>query len=200
MTRSLIGDIIRDIDAIAPLDDRERRHLAEARDWLASTDDVFRRIRRPVAPVRHLVSYLLAVDRESGEVLLGDHIKADLWLPSGGHVEPDEHPADTVRRECVEELGVPAEFLPGVGEKPLFLTITDTVGTDDVHNDVSLWYCIDLTRDTELHVDLGEYRSVEWWSLGDIARESSSLFDPHMSRMLGKLHGLGYFDARSSAE
>ncbi|MEE3919135.1 NUDIX domain-containing protein [Micromonospora sp. BRA006-A] len=31
-----------------------------------------------------------------------------MWLPSGGHVEPGEHPADTVRRELREELGVAA--------------------------------------------------------------------------------------------
>ena len=41
-----------------------------------------------------------------------DHKKAELWLPSGGHVEIDEDPTDTVTRECMEELSVAADFGP----------------------------------------------------------------------------------------
>ena len=48
-----------------------------------------------------------------GGVLLVNHINAGLWLPPGGHVEPDEHPAQTASREALEELGIaerPASF------------------------------------------------------------------------------------------
>ncbi|MGV9748387.1 NUDIX domain-containing protein [Rhodococcus zopfii] len=39
-----------------------------------------------------------------------DHIGAGLWLPTGGHVEPGEHPLDTAIRETREELGIDADF------------------------------------------------------------------------------------------
>lgn len=46
-----------------------------------------------------------------GRVLLGHRHPSRRWYPDcwdlvGGHVEPGEAPADAVRRECLEELGV----------------------------------------------------------------------------------------------
>ena len=73
--------------------------------WLRQTDDVFRRV-KPAVPDRHLVLYVVPVDPGSGHLLLGDHRNARLWLPPGGHVEVDEHPATTASREAVEELGI----------------------------------------------------------------------------------------------
>jgi 8-oxo-dGTP diphosphatase len=37
-----------------------------------------------------------------GRILLVDHVNAGLWLPPGGHVEPDEDPEVTARREARE--------------------------------------------------------------------------------------------------
>lgn len=186
-----LAEIAAEVARINPLDELEVRHQRETLEWLGVTADVFRRIADPVAPVRHLVSYFLVVDPHGGVVLLGDHVKANLWLPSGSHVEPGEHPADTVVRECREELGNDAVFHPAVGRHPLFITITDTAGASNVHNDVSLWFVLGHARDTVLAVDPREYRSVRWWSPNAIHREDPALFDPHMRRMLSKLDAAG---------
>jgi 8-oxo-dGTP pyrophosphatase MutT (NUDIX family) len=62
-------------------------------------------------------------------VLLGDHVKSGLWLPSGGHVEHGEDPRDTVDREAFEELGIRARFHDRLGAgRPFFLTVTPTLG------------------------------------------------------------------------
>ncbi|TDC36213.1 NUDIX domain-containing protein [Micromonospora sp. KC213] len=129
------------VASIAPSDELEAAHRAECLDWLGRTDDVFRRV-KPRTPSPHLVTYFLMRDAEDGSVLLVDHRKAGLWLPTGGHVEPGEHAAETVRREVIEELGVPAEPDP----LPFFLTITPTVGPPaDRHVDVSLWFLLAAT-------------------------------------------------------
>lgn len=94
---------------IEPVDDLGAEHKAVALAWLAGRTDIYRRV-KPSTPSPHLVSYLLVVDRATGRVLLCDHRLAGMWLPTGGHVEPDEHPADTVRREVLEELGIEARF------------------------------------------------------------------------------------------
>ena len=44
-------------------------------------------------------------------MLLVDHRNAKLWLPTGGHVERDEHPWRTVEREAAEEPGIEARSL-----------------------------------------------------------------------------------------
>jgi 8-oxo-dGTP diphosphatase len=101
------------IAGINPADELGARHRSEALRWLARTADVCRRV-KPRTPSPHLVSYFLLVDRQAERVLLCDHRLSGLWLPTGGHVEPNEHPVATVRREVVEELGVEARFDPAV--------------------------------------------------------------------------------------
>lgn len=189
--RRLVERVRRLVEEIEPVDLIERGHRAEAMSWLGMTTDVFRRTSTPVAPVRHLVAYFLLIDEEDRSVLLGDHIKSGLWLPSGGHVEPGEHPTDTVRRECFEELAVNAQFLPSVGERPLFITITDTVGAADVHNDVSLWYCLSGSRSMNLKPDPDEYVSIRWWRYDEVHDTEPGQFDPGMGRMLKKVTKIG---------
>src|SRR5687768_3476439 len=91
------------VAAIATLDDLEAAHKQDVLDWIASGAPIFR-IAKPDNPPKHLVSYFVLVDPEQSSILLVDHIKAQLWLPSGGHVEKDEDPVQTVRREAKEEL------------------------------------------------------------------------------------------------
>jgi 8-oxo-dGTP pyrophosphatase MutT (NUDIX family) len=46
-----------------------------------------------------------------GTTALHEHAKLDMWLPPGGHVERDELPHVTARREAEEELGVEIDLL-----------------------------------------------------------------------------------------
>jgi 8-oxo-dGTP diphosphatase len=129
--RGPVDDAHRLVERIRPFDEVERQHRDDALRWLESTDDVFRRA-KPATPDRHLVSYVILADRANGSTLLVDHINAGLWLPPGGHVEPDKHPGETARREAKEELGVDLPFMersvaPAV---PSFITMTSTVGQD----------------------------------------------------------------------
>lgn len=174
------------VEALVPLDDVEGEHRREALRWVDSTADLYRTKSRPVEPRQHLVSYFLVVDDANRFVLLGDHIKSGLWLPSGGHVEPGEDPADTVRRECLEELDIEARFHPMLDPAPLFITVTETNGSDP-HRDVSVWYVLEASQSTPLRADPGEYRSVRWWSVPDIRTADPRAFDPHMQRMLDKV-------------
>jgi 8-oxo-dGTP pyrophosphatase MutT (NUDIX family) len=148
---------------------------------------VFRRV-TPRTPSPHLVAYVLLRDDQDASVLLVDHIKAGLWLPAGGHVEPGEHPVETVRREVAEELGVAAVFFPQLGERPLFLTITETVGPlEEQHTDVSLWFILTSSRDQVFTPDVGEFRELRWWTPQDVSDADPNTLDPHMGRMIAKL-------------
>jgi 8-oxo-dGTP diphosphatase len=167
---------------IAPLDALEAEHVADTLRWLEGTDDVFRRA-KPATPARHLVSYVVLLDCDN--VLLVDHVNSGLFLPPGGHVEPDEHPAVTARRECREELGIDVT-LAGNGVDPAFLTVTRTIGLDPGHTDVSLWFIGEGSRGMRLTLDDGEFRGARWWSLGEVASANDKDFDPHFHRFLTK--------------
>jgi ADP-ribose pyrophosphatase YjhB (NUDIX family) len=142
---------------------------------------VFRRV-KPTTPPRHLVSYVVLVD--AAAVLLVDHINAGLWLPPGGHIEPDEHPVETARRELAEELGVVDAELD---EQPAFLTVTRTIGVDAGHTDVSLWFVVAGRREQPLTVDRREFRKARWWSLTEVDATPVERFDPHFPRFLTKV-------------
>jgi 8-oxo-dGTP pyrophosphatase MutT (NUDIX family) len=183
----ILDEIYELIHTLQPFDVLESRHRSECLAWLRETDDVFRRV-KPRTPSPHLVAYFLLCDVKDGSVLLVDHIKAGLWLPAGGHVEPGEHPVATVRREVGEELGVPAVFLPQLGERPLFLTVTETVGTvEQRHTDVSLWFVLASSRDQAFTADLGEFRGIRWWTPQEITDADPNTLDPYLGRMMAKL-------------
>ena len=187
MSGVLLHEQIRGLVAqVVPADAAEGEHRRQALGWLDSTGDIFRRV-KPRTPAPHLVSYFLLVDHGQRNVLLVDHRKAGLWLPTGGHVEPGEHPAATVRREAREELGIEAVFSPVTGEDPVFVSVTETAGRADRHTDVSLWFVLSGGVSDPLTPDPGEFRAARWWSRGQIERAGPELFDPHTARMLGKL-------------
>ena len=185
MTETTITDIRDTIASLKPTDDLEKAHINDALSWIDTTSNIFR-IKKPDVPPKHLVSYFVLVDQKYQSILLCDHIKAQLWLPSGGHVEKGENPADTVRRECIEELGIPAKFIDK-NERPLFITVTQTVRLTAGHTDVSLWYVIEGNKFEYIHFDRREFNDIEWFTFGEILESDSTIFDPHMQRFTRKL-------------
>jgi 8-oxo-dGTP pyrophosphatase MutT (NUDIX family) len=182
VVRSSVAAVRDLVLGLVPGDDLEAEHRADSLRWLESTDDVFRRI-KPATPSRHLVSYVVPVDPAEESVLLVDHVNAGLWLPPGGHVEPEEHPLRTAHREADEELGIsPARF----HAVPLFLTVTDTVGLDAGHTDVSLWFVVEHGRGDTITVDRDEFRGARWWQRSELERADPARFDPHLFRFLVK--------------
>jgi 8-oxo-dGTP diphosphatase len=185
--KSMITDLV---SGIEPTDHLGREHRRNALSWLARTDDIFRRL-KPRTPSPHLVSYFLLVDRSAGSVLLCDHRLSGLWLPTGGHVEPGEHPLGTVGREAVEELGVTAQPDAVFGDRPFFLTMTETVGPPATrHVDVSLWFALTGRLGQPLRPDQREFAQVRWWTSVELRHAVLDRFEPHLLRALDAL-GLG---------
>ena len=175
--RERIAELIR---AVPPHDSCEEAHQSQILDWIASGAPLFR-IRKPDVPARHLVSYVALVDPARRKILLVDHKNAGLWLPTGGHVELDEDPAVTARRELAEELKLEASFLY---PDPFFLTVTRTIGIDANHEDVSLWYVLAGDAERPTWFDPAEFNSVAWFGFDEVPFERS---DPHLRRFMNKL-------------
>jgi len=178
--KSLRDEIMTMISSIVPFDSIEKEHISFVKNWIASGAEIFR-IAKPDRPNIHLVAYFIIVDPCSNEFLLVDHKIAQLWLPPGGHVELNEHPRETVKREAEEELGIEADFL---FEDPLFLTVTNTVGNVALHTDVSLWYILRGNRDNLLKFDSEEFHQIRWFHRNEIPFERT---DPHMKRYVDKV-------------
>lgn len=177
-------DDIRDmIAAIKPFDSTESAHIQDALDWIKSGVEIFR-IEKPETPPKHLVSYFVVVDPQYKKIMLVDHIKAELLLPAGGHVDLNEDPRETVRREIKEELEIEANFL---FDSPIFLTETVTVGKTAGHTDVSLWFVVQADSRKDLVYDPNEFNGYKWFSYEEILDTPIQEFDPHMHRFTKKL-------------
>ena len=72
------------------------------------------------------------------------------------------------------------------GGEPFFLTVTRTRGPHS-HTDVTLWFVLAADRAEVLRPDLGEFRSVRWFTLQDPAGWAAGDFDPQMHRFVAKL-------------
>lgn len=182
-THLLRQQLVEIIQSIRPYDALEAEQIKATVAWVASGAPLYRHGKADDPP-QHLVSYFMLYDAPQQKLLLVDHRKAGLWLPSGGHVEVDENPQETVIRECLEELGVEANFL---STTPLFLTVTPTVGSVAPHTDVSFWYLLQGDCTHSLQFDEDEFYQVRWFALDALPLERS---DPHLARFAAKLQAL----------
>jgi 8-oxo-dGTP diphosphatase len=166
--------------SITPHDALEQAHWCDALAWVESGAPLFR-VAKPDVPPKHLVSYFALV--ADGHILLVDHKNAGRWLPTGGHVEPDEDPRCTVIRELKEELNL--DISPDHVGAPLMVTVTETVGITAGHIDVSLWYVIARNRADPITFDPLEFHDAKWFKFAQAPLHRS---DPHLQRFLAKLH------------
>jgi 8-oxo-dGTP diphosphatase len=167
------------LERIRPTSANEREHLKDALAWVDSGAALCR-TEKPATPAKHLVAYFPVVDGEY--ILLVDHKNARRWLPTGGHVEPGEDPRTTVVRELHEELGLQATEEEIVA--PLMVAVTETVGLNGGHVDVSLWYPVKRPRSTALAFDAFEFNSVRWFHFSEVPLERT---DPNLEHFLSKL-------------
>lgn len=98
----------------------------------------------------------------------------------------NEHPRKTVLRETKEELNRDAVFLKG-DERPLLITITQTVGLTAGHTDVSLWYLLLGSIHDALKFDRREFSDMSWFTFDEILQSHPAIFDPNMQRFTRKL-------------
>jgi 8-oxo-dGTP diphosphatase len=171
-------EIRRIVEQIEPFDEIEASHQQSTLDWIDLGAELFRTA-KPATPPKHLVSYFPVIDQT--HILLVEHRNAGLWLPPGGHVDPNKHPRDTVIREAQEELEFDVTILC---EDPVFITSTVTVGSTAGHTDISLWYPLQGDRSAPLRFDDGEFESIRWFGYDEIPYHIS---DPHLKRFMEKL-------------
>ena len=103
-----------------------------------------------VGGIRHFT--VTAFVSMAGATLLHWHRKVGLWLPPGGHIEPNEDPIQAARREALEETGIVVEILPtsnafGYDDPPqlsppatIMVEPIRSFGGEDAHHHIDLIY------------------------------------------------------------
>jgi 8-oxo-dGTP pyrophosphatase MutT (NUDIX family) len=109
-------------------------------------------------------------------VILIHHKKLNQWLPFGGHIEKDEIPDDTLRREAEEELGVKIEFIhypqPRRGNQRKYASpfYQNKHRISEEHAHYCLFYLCKLKSGEIIKPNLAEMKEYRWIGEEDLAR------------------------------
>jgi ADP-ribose pyrophosphatase YjhB (NUDIX family) len=161
--RTIIRNLIANIE---PFNDKEKFHQADILTWIDSGAEIFR-IEKHNVPDRHLAAFGAVIDPDASEILLCDHKNAGGWVPTGGHVDYNEDPRQTVLRETVEELGFHAPLL---FDEPVYID-QQTHNLPErgiMHTDVTFWFALKGDVRTPITFDKNEFYGVGWFPLDSL--------------------------------
>lgn len=115
-------------------------------------------------PDSHFCVYFLPYNPKRNEVFLVLHKKSGLWLCPGGHIDKDESPRTTLRREILEELGIKIRVPKNT--KPFLLTVTKipTRTNQTCHKHFDLWYYLN-TDGKNFKIDMREFFDTGWFTM-----------------------------------
>ena len=126
-----------------------------------------------------------------GKVLLCFHNKSKEWFPVGGHVEENETPEETAKREVIEETGLKVNFFntddklncSDVEElmKPVHIFL-ENVREGHKHIDF-IYYAI--AESLKLNPEDGEANELKWFSENEIKSNDNLLDHVQMSALEG---------------
>lgn len=130
----------------------------------------------------HYCSFFLPYDQKLGKIYLGDHIKAEGWIPPGGHIEPGETPSEAALREMKEELRVE---INKSSLEPFNLSVTVVNRPKSgcmTHYDV--WHLVHISEQ-DFDFDRHEYHDARWFNLK--AGVAKMQVHPHFASIIAKL-------------
>lgn len=133
----------------------------------------------------HYCVFFLPYDKKTDQIYLGHHIKADDWIPPGGHIEPGETPSAAAVREMHEELGVvisKSQLTPyALSVKPINRPATGCI----THYDV--WYLVNISIQPFDYLK-SEYHDAGWFTIAEgIAKITKN---PDFAEIIRKLYAV----------
>ncbi|MBI4226090.1 NUDIX domain-containing protein [Candidatus Roizmanbacteria bacterium] len=140
-------------------------------------------------PFNHYCSFFVPFDLDSKMIFVGHHIKADQWIPPGGHIEQNESPIKTVYREFREELN--HQLLNEI-IKPFDLSITTEIRnlTRSCRIHYDFWYLVQIEK-KDFNFAKSEFYEMYWLPIDTAIQKAKrqSIINPliHLNDNLGAI-------------
>lgn len=134
--------------------------------------------------IHHYCVFFLPYDQADKKVYLGNHIKAQEWIPPGGHIDEGEHPLETVKREALEELKL--QLTDDIIE-PFDLSVKP-IGRgniDGCETHFDIWHLIHI-HEQYFAYDRQEYYDAKWFTIDDALGKIDK--SPEFREVMAKLH------------
>ncbi|MDA1337982.1 MAG: NUDIX hydrolase [bacterium] len=122
----------------------------------------------------HFCAFFVPIHTKSSSIFMGHHIKANLWIPPGGHIDANETPLETAVREIKEELQYTA--------KPTDLELFNMTTIDIFNNPVctkhwDLYYLLNVPEMINFPYEKREFSDARWMDI----KEANNLMQQHPS-------------------
>lgn len=127
---------------------------------------------------RHFTATVYIINDD--KVLLIYHRKLQRWLPTGGHMDPNETPGDAAKREAREETGLEIEFIKQENvwiekwnaksiERPYLCLLEEMPAYKDVpaHQHIDMVYVAKPIGGSELQ-NTNETDGMKWFTLEEV--------------------------------
>ncbi|MBW2972826.1 NUDIX domain-containing protein [Candidatus Woesearchaeota archaeon] len=109
------------------------------------------------------------------KTLFVHHRKLDMWLPVGGHIDPNETFDDAIKREIKEETNLDVELLNSSGLEPAahvkkVLALPFDVNLHSVgdHDHCCVFYLCKALNPEELKFRESELKNVKWFAKDEL--------------------------------
>ncbi len=118
----------------------------------------------------HITGAAWIVSRDRKKVLLTHHLKLNMWLQIGGHVEGDEHILETALREASEESGLTA--LKCLSEKifDIDVHLFPKRGEVEAHYHYDIRFLFEADENEKLVRQTSESKAMKWIPLDEVSR------------------------------
>jgi 8-oxo-dGTP pyrophosphatase MutT (NUDIX family) len=135
----------------------------------------------------HFCAFFVPIHKKSKSIYLVHHIKALDWIPPGGHIEKNELPIDTVKREFNEELDRQLTT-----EKIELFDATIKNIKDNPRNPCwihyDLWYLVYVDK-LPFKFDKGEFYDANWFSFEEaLTKIKTTIFLQTVKKISFSLH------------
>lgn len=132
---------------------------------------------------KHFVATGFVMNLDHSKMLMVHHKKLNKWAAPGGHVEPDETPAETALREIREETGVKAfvldhqfaEICPSGGKETQlempFVILSEYVpqhGTAEAHCHLDFVFLCEADENEMLNRQRAEVNEARWMTWKEV--------------------------------
>ena len=130
---------------------------------------------------RHFNVTIYVADLDTKKLLMINHKKLKMWVPPGGHIEPNEIPDEAAKREVKEETGLEVELR---GEKfpdqnglirPYGIQLNIIEKDKHEHLDI-IYFALIPAFNVELVQNTVETDGIGWFTIDEIESESFNSF------------------------
>lgn len=130
---------------------------------------------------RHFNVTTYVFDRNSKEFLMIKHKKLNKWLPTGGHIKPNEIPDEAAVREVKEETGLEVELyserFPETQGLARPYGIQINIIEKGLHEHLDLIYLAFVSKSEVLTLNIKETDGINWFSIEQINNVDFETFE-----------------------